>query len=359
MGSIIGNSLKLSVFGESHGGFVGGTLDGLPSGKKIDFEHLKKEMKKRRGDGFISTNRIEEDEFEIVSGVFNGYTTGMPLTILIKNKNTKSKDYDKTKNTPRPSHADYTAYTKYNGFNDYRGGGHFSGRLTAPIVALGSICSTILKEYGVSVYSHIKSIGNISSTDILDRKITNELIKSFNSDFPVIDKNIKQAFIEEILEKKENGNSVGGSVQTIVIGLKIGYGSPIFDSVESNISRLIFSVPAIKAIEFGKGFQMSHGSGVEFNDCYEIVNGEILTSTNNNGGINGGISNGNDIVFTSYFKPTPSISTKQKSIDLQSKTNTELEIIGRHDPCIAVRGAHVVNNVTAFGILDIILSNKE
>ncbi len=356
MSSIVGNRLKMSVFGESHGSLVGGTLDGVPAGHKIDIDFLKNEMRKRRGKGYISTPRIEEDDFEIVSGIFNGYTTGMPLTILIKNKNTKSKDYEKIKNIPRPSHADYTAREKYKGFNDYRGGGHFSGRLTAPIVALGAICSMILKSQGIEVLSHIKSIGKVQSVDILNIHIDENINKCFDDDFPVICSKTKDEFIKEILKHKAEGNSVGGSVQTIVKGLEVGYGAPIFNSVEGNISRLIFSVPSVKGLEFGTGFEMARGSGFEYNDTYNIVNGKIKTKSNNNGGINGGISNGEDIVFTTYFKPTPSISMKQNSVDCRTMTNTELEIVGRHDPCIVTRGVHVINNITAFGILDIILT---
>ncbi len=359
MSSIIGNNIKISIFGESHGSYVGGTLDGFPAGEKLDLDFLKKEMAKRRGSGVLSTARIEEDDFEIVSGIFNGYTTGMPITILIKNKNTKSSDYNKLKSVPRPSHADYTAFVKYNGYNDYRGGGHFSGRLTAPIVALGAICRCALKSKGIEIYSHIKSIGEIDSIDILNCSINNETIETLNTDFPVLDENIKNQFVNEIKKNKDVGDSVGGSVQTVVSGLSIGKGAPIFDNIESNISKLIFSVPAIKALEFGKGIEMSKGTGSNYNDSYEIINGVSKTRTNNNGGINGGISNGENIVFTSYFKPTPSIAKKQKSFKIETLQEEDLEIEGRHDPCIVTRGVHVISNITAFGVLDIILGEKE
>ncbi|MFV0518954.1 MAG: chorismate synthase [Lachnospirales bacterium] len=350
MGSVIGNNLKISIFGESHGAYVGGTIDGLPHGKKIDIEYIRNELFLRSGKGGTSTSRIEKDDFEIISGVFNGYTTGMPLTILIKNNNKISKDYELIKDIPRPSHSDYVAMKKYDRFNDYRGGGHFSARLTAPITALGAICRKILLDEGVIIKSHIKSIGSLQSVDFLD-------VDFIPSDelFPVYDFEIKKIFQDEILKCREKGNSIGGSVQCKVSGVSLGYGSPIFDNIEGHISRLIFSIPGVKALEFGRGIEMSKSYGNIVNDQYFLDKESVCTKTNNNGGINGGITNGNEIIFTAYFKPTPSISIEQNSVDLVKNEERKLVIDGRHDPCIVVRGVCVVNNLIAFGILDMML----
>ncbi len=358
MGSIIGNKLKMTLFGESHSSSVGVVLDNLPAGYKIDYEFIQKELNKRKARGNISTSRIEDDKFEIISGVFNDYTTGAPLTIIIKNSNVKSSDYEVIKNIPRPSHADYTAKVKYNNFNDYRGGGHFSGRLTAAIVAGSAICKMILKTMDVEIYHHIKSIGHIESNDLIDTEITDEIKVLLDSDFPVLNNDTKELFINQINEVKQQGNSIGGSVQVLIRGVEIGYGNPFFNSIESQISQAMFSVPGVKAIEFGKGIAISKQSGSDSNDNFSYQNQKVVTSTNNSGGINGGISNGNDIVFTLYLRPTPTITIRQESVNLQEKTNTEVEYQGRHDPCIVHRASHVISNLSAFTILDIILSGK-
>lgn len=352
MGSIVGENLKMSIFGESHGSHVGGTLDGLPAGKKIDFENIKNELYKRSGKGGTSTSRVESEDFEIISGIFNGYTTGMPLTIIIKNNNKESKDYEKTKDIPRPSHADFVAFKKYSGFNDYRGGGHFSARLTAPIVALGCICKDILKEFDIEIKSHLKTIGKFESKNFLE-----EDFDVFDEVFPVYNEEIKKIFEEEILRCRDRGDSVGGSVQTIVKGLSIGFGEPIFNTIEGKMSSLLFSIPAVKGVEFGGGIDMSKGYGSDYNDQYEIKDSKIVTSSNFNGGVNGGISNGGNIIFTTFFKPTPSIGLLQKSVNLVNMREETLEIIGRHDPCVVVRGVHIVNNLMAFGILDLCIKD--
>ncbi len=355
MSSITGNNIKLSVFGESHGKYVGATLDNLPAGYKIDEDNIRKELLKRKAKGNISTSRIEPDTYEIISGVFNGYSTGAPITIIIKNENIISKDYESSKDIARPSHSDYVANIKYRGYQDYRGAGHFSARLTAPIVACCSICKDILKSMGIEIISHIKSIGDISAHDILDINIDNQIIKKLDTDFPVIEDTIEEKYRKEILNAKKNGDSVGGSVQTAVLGMKCGYGSPYFDSLEAQISSIVFSVPGVKAIEFGKGIQISKTIGSISNDELYYESDKVKTYTNNSGGINAGISNGNDLVFTTYLRPTPTISVNQKTINMKTKKDVTLSSKGRHDPCIVHRASHVITNITAFKILDIML----
>lgn len=358
MSSICGNNIKISLFGESHGSYVGATLDGLGAGYEVDFNFINKELFKRKAKSNISTLRIEDDEVEFISGIYNGYTTGSPITVLIKNNNIKSEDYQKVKNIPRPSHADYVANIKYNGYNDFRGGGHFSGRLSAPLVALGALCRSILKTYNVEILAHIKSVGEQEAQDILDVVLTEGIIKDLDSDFPVLNQSDKARFKSVIIDARQNLDSVGGSVQVMIANLECGYGNPFFDSIESNISSHMFSIPGVKAIEFGKGIAISKSYGSICNDQYQLVDGKVRTSTNNNGGINGGISNGENIVFTTYFKPTPTIASKQKSVDLNAMETVEFSVDGRHDPCIVHRAIHVVANMCAFTILDIILSGK-
>ncbi|MFV0440601.1 MAG: chorismate synthase [Lachnospirales bacterium] len=354
MSSIIGKKLQLSVFGESHGSVVGATIHGLPAGFKIDRDYINNELVKRKAKGGFSTPRIENDEIEIVSGVFEEYTTGMPLTVIIRNTNFDIKEYNQMKDIPRPSHADYVANIKYDGFNDYRGGGHFSARLTAPMVAVSAICKKILAEKGINVFSHIKSIGPVVSSDYLTSNKTTVL----DEVFPVLNESVRDRFFDELIRVKNSGDSVGGSVQTIVRGLPVGFGSPIFDTIEGDISKMIFSIPGVKALEFGRGIEMSRSIGSVFNDAYTF-DGKIKLTSNNCGGVNGGISNGADIVFTTYFKPTPSIEREQLSVNLKTNERTRLRITGKHDPCIAVRGVHVVTNLTAFQVLDIYLHEKE
>ena len=352
MSSIIGENIQVSLFGESHGPLVGASINGLEAGIKIDLEFIKNQMNLRKANDSLSTSRQEEDEVKIVSGVYNGYTTGAPLTVIIENKNVNSSDYPKMF---RPSHSDYSAELKYHGYQDYRGGGHFSGRLTAPLVALGSIAIQVLKSKNILIGSHIKNIHNILDDEINFNKL-NEYFKKVNNEvFPVLNENQKEKMQKEILNAKENLDAVGGVIETVVKMIP-SIGEPFFNSLESKISQYLFSVPAVKGIEFGLGFDFAKYSAKEVND--ELVNNEgIRTITNNNGGINGGISNGEPLVFRVVIKPTPSIASKQSSIDANYQ-NTTLEIKGRHDPCIVRRARVVIDSLVALALLDLISINE-
>lgn len=359
MSSIIGRKIKVSVFGESHGEAIGVVIDGLPAGYKINFEEIYIEMQRRApGKDRLSTTRVEKDMPKILSGIFEGRTTGAPLAAIIENSNVRSKDYSELKEKLRPSHADYPAMIKYKGFNDYRGGGHFSGRLTAMFVFAGAVCKEILKESNIFIGAHIKSIAKVED-DSFDRvNISKELLNELrNSEFPTLDKNVADKMKDEILKAREEKDSVGGVIETAIINLKAGIGSPMFYSVESVLSHIIFSIPAVKGIEFGEGFNITTLRGSQANDEYYIENGAIKTYTNNNGGVLGGITTGMPITFSVAFKPTPSIGTKQRTVNLINKDNDFLEIHGRHDPCIVQRAVPVVECATAIGVLDMLLQN--
>lgn len=348
MSDILGNKLKLMVFGESHGPLVGMTISGFPSGIKIDNEFISKQLYLRKANDELSTTRQEDDDYEIVSGVFNNYTTGTPLTILIKNKKQDSSFYSEKQY--RPGHADYTQELRYNGFQDYRGGGHSSGRLTAPIVALGGIIIPFLKEKGITIGSRIQEIHSIKDDDITD--IHSNLIK-FNSEvFPTVSNQVKELMKAEILKAKENLDSVGGVIESFILGLEGGIGNPFFDSLESCISHALFSIPGVKGIEFGLGFEFKNKYGSEVNDPIRIENDKVITLTNNNGGINGGISNGMPIVIRTVIKPTPSIKKEQLTIGGSPLSNTNISITGHHDPCIVRRARVVIDSLLAFTILD-------
>lgn len=352
MSSMIGDNIKVSLFGESHGSVVGATIHGLESGVKIDYEFIKHQMNLRKANDNLSTARVEEDEVKFISGVFNDFTTGAPLTVVIENKNVNSNDYPKMY---RPSHADYTQELKYKGYQDYRGGGHFSGRLTAPIVALGSIAISILNSKNIKIGSHIKNIHNILDDDINFNDLDNYFNYVNNEMFPVLNLNKKEEMKKEIETAKENLDSVGGIIET-VISLPSSIGEPFFDSLESKISHYLFSVPGVKGIEFGLGFDFAKYRASEANDEF-INDNKVRTLTNNNGGINGGISNNEPIVFRCVLKPTPSILKKQKSID-ENFNNTILEIKGRHDPCIVRRARVVIDSLVALCLLDLISINE-
>ncbi|MBQ7343625.1 MAG: chorismate synthase [Clostridia bacterium] len=350
MKNTFGNNISVTLFGESHGEMIGAVLDGLCAGVKIDYDLIKKEMDKRRPSGKISTQRREADEVRIVSGVMNGYSTGTPITVLIENTNTKSKDYSLLKDTPRPSHADYTAEIKYHGFQDYRGGGHFSGRLTAPLVAVGAILTSALADKGIYIGTHIKTLHGICDRDFSSLKDDVALLS--DKLFPVLNNECEKAMTEEILRAKEMGDSVGGILESAVIGLDAGVGEPWFDSLESTLSHALFSIPGIKGVEFGLGFGFADKYGSEANDPFVITNEKICTKTNNNGGINGGISNGMPIIFRVAVRPTPSIFREQQTVSLSKMENTTLKIDGRHDPAIIHRARAVVDAVTAIAIAD-------
>ena len=358
MGNILGNNLKLILAGESHGDYLVAILDNFPCGVKIDYDYINEAMMERKPSNLGETKRIEDDEYKIVTGVFNGYTTGQAITILIPNNNTKSTDYEETKNLMRPSHADYTAYMKYHGFNDYRGGGHFSGRLTAAIVCAGAICELALMKYDIDVASHIKNIGEIVDRDF---KVDNyehaksDVLLLKQKHFKVLN-NLENDMQNKMVEVATSKDSIGGSIETMIIGLPVGLGEPAFNSIESELAKAIFSIPAVKGIEFGLGFNFSDKKASEVNDEFIIENNKVVTKTNNNAGINGGISNSMPIYFHTVIKPTPSISKAQATINVKTNQKEVLEIKGRHDPSIVRRANVVVRTMTSFVITDFIIA---
>ena len=355
--STFGKAIEINLFGESHGNAIGIVINNLPAGIQLDQENIKNELTKRRPKGSISTARQEKDPYQIISGYFNNKTTGTPLTIIIPNSDTRSKDYKK--DVLRPSHADYTSYIKYENNQDYRGSGHFSGRITAPLVILGAICSQILQEKGIIIASHVSSIKNKKDTNFNDIPINVELLKSLlNSDFPTINSDSKELFTNVILQSKEAKDSVGGTIETMVFGLNPGYGDPFFDSIESVLAHMLFSIPAIKGVEFGRGFDITTLNGSEANDSFIIEKGHVKTNTNNSGGIQGGISNGMPILFKTAVKPTASIGIAQKTVNINTMEEVTLELEGRHDPCIVHRVIHVINAMTNYAILELIVRKE-
>lgn len=351
MKNTIGNSLTVTLFGESHGKAIGAVIDGIASGIAVDEKYIAAQLSRRRPKGNISTARSEKDEFSILSGVFNGFTTGTPICITIPNSDTHSPDYDRLQYTMRPSHADYTANCRYNGFQDYRGGGHFSGRITAALVAAGAIVMPALNRKGIYVGAHIKNMAGITDTDFCcDGDIQNISKK----DFPVLDDNKAQAMRQKILDAKAKGDSVGGIVETAISGLPAGMGEPWFDTVEGMLSHAVFSVPAVKGIEFGLGFGFADKTGSQANDCMYVENGRVKCGTNNNGGILGGITNGMPVIFSAVVKPTPTISIEQNTVDISNMSNTVLSAHGRHDPCIVHRAAVVIESITALVTADML-----
>ncbi|MBQ6153634.1 MAG: chorismate synthase [Ruminococcus sp.] len=352
MKNTFGNSVSVTLFGESHGPYIGAVLDGLAPGIVIDEEFIASLLSKRRPAGKISTARKEDDEFQIVSGVFEGRTTGTPLAILIPNKNIKSKDYSATRALARPGHADYTANVKYHGFEDYRGGGHFSGRVTAALVAAGAIVLSALQEKGICVGTHIRSIADVSDREFGD--IAEDITKLNSLDFAVLDDE-KAASMRVAIEKAaEEGDSVGGVLETAILGVPAGVGEPWFDTLESVLSHALFSIPAVKGVQFGHAFDDVKKRGSEYNDSFYISDKEIKTATNHNGGVNGGISNGMPIVFSCALKPTPSIFKEQNTVDMIEKKDAVLSLKGRHDPCILHRARVVVDSVAALALADLL-----
>ncbi len=354
MSSMTGNKIKISVFGQSHSKGIGVVIDGLPAGKKIDTEKVLALMGRRApGKNSLSTQRKESDTPEILSGLVNGVTCGAPLSMVIYNENPHSADYNNIMDTPRPSHADFAAHIRYDGFNDVSGGGHFSGRLTAPLCFAGAVCMQILEDMGVRIQAHIQKIRNIRDDDIdfTEPGKWNTAEKAF----PVINDEKGRLMIAEIEKARENCDSVGGVIECVATGVGAGFGDPMFDGVENRLAKNIFGIPAVKGIEFGNGFAASELYGSENNDEFCIENGEIRTKTNNSGGINGGITNGMPIVFRVAIKPTPSIFKEQNSVSLKNITEEKLQIKGRHDPCIVQRAVPVVEAVTAITLLDVLM----
>lgn len=352
MKNTFGQSFAVTIFGESHGDKIGAVIDGVAPGIQLNMDQIHHQLLLRRPAGKISTARVEQDPFEIVSGVVNEVTTGTPITILIPNSNTHSSDYSALENTPRPAHADYAATCKYHGYEDKRGGGHFSGRITAAVVAAGAIALQILKGKGVSVGSHIQSCAGVKDDNLPEN--LDEFIEKMNEmQFAVINSKQGELMQKECEKAREALDSVGGVIESVVTGMPAGVGEPFFDSVESVLSHLIYSVPAVKGVEFGDGFALADMKGSISNDGFEYVDGQVRTITNHMGGINGGITNGMPIIVRTAVKPTPSIYQKQKTVDLVKKENTEIEINGRHDPAIVHRARVVIDSMIAIGLVDL------
>lgn len=357
MSSTFGKNIKVSIFGESHGEAIGCVIDGLPHGVELDMEQIKKEMKRRApGQDKSATPRKEADEPKILSGVLNGKTTGAPLAMMIENTNTRSGDYSNVMTVPRPSHSDYPAYIKYGGDNDIRGGGHFSGRLTAPLVFAGAVAKQILAQKGVFIGSHIKKIGPAEDECFDKNNITPELLEALSNDLFATISNEKELEMRTVIETARlEGNSVGGIIECAAVGVPAGIGGNMFDTVESRLSSVLFGIPAVKGVEFGAGFGFADMTGYQANDAYEIKNGGVALKTNNNGGVLGGITSGAPIVFSVAIKPTPSISIAQESVNLQTMQNETLVIKGRHDPCIVPRALPVVEGACAIVLLDLMM----
>lgn len=352
MKNSFGQSVTVTLFGESHGPAIGAVIDGLAPGIHVDTDFISAQLTKRRPAGKISTARVEEDKFEILSGVYNGFTTGTPIAVIIPNENVKSGDYSDVSRLARPGHADYTAHLKYHGFEDFRGGGHFSGRLTATLVAAGAIAISALSSKGIKIGTHIKTCAGISDRRFSDLSADIDALNALN--FAVLDDRIASAMQEKIESAASDGDSVGGVLETAVIGFPAGVGEPFFDSAESVLSHVLFSIPAVKGVEFGDGFALSNMRGSVANDQFEIKDGKVVTKTNRNGGVNGGITNGMPIVFSIAVKPTPSIFKTQPTVDYLKLENAELSLKGRHDPAIIHRARVVADSVVALALCDML-----
>ncbi len=350
MKNTFGNSVAVTLFGESHGEYIGAVIDGMAPGIEINDEYIAHMLTQRRPEGKISTARQEQDEFKIVSGVLGGRTTGTPITLLIPNSNVKSGDYSGMNTLARPSHADYTAECKYHGYQDTRGGGHFSGRITAAVVAAGAVCRFALEKKGIHIGTHVKKCAGIADREFLD--IRSDIDELNKKKFAVLDEAVGENMREAVLCAASEGDSVGGVLETAVIGLPAGVGEPWFDSVESMLSHMLFSIPAVKGIEFGAGFSIADMRGSEANDPMRAEDGRVVTSTNNNGGINGGITNGMPIILRTAIKPTPTIFKAQNTVDFREMKNSVIEPKGRHDPAIVHRARVVQDAACAIVLCD-------
>lgn len=352
MKNTFGSNVTITLFGESHGPYIGAVLDGLTPGIEINEDFINSQLSLRRPSGKISTARVEADEYQIVSGVFNGKATGTPLCIIIPNKVQHSKDYDNISRIARPGHADYTAYCKYHGYEDFRGGGHFSGRITAALVATGAIAIDALKKKGIYIGTHIKSCANIADRDF--DNILEDIKSVCQKDFALLDDSRKDEMLKKMEAVAEEGDSVGGVLETAVVGMPKGVGEPWFDTVEGILAHALYSIPAIKGVQFGAGFDLVNERGSIYNDPIRMDGEEVVTVSNNNGGINGGITNGMPIIIRCAVKPTPSIYKEQKSIDFLQNKDADLVIKGRHDPAIIHRARVVVDSMVALALMDIL-----
>ena len=355
MSSVFGERIRLSLFGQSHGEKIGCVLDGLPAGEAINMDALEAFMKRRAPGGEYATKRHETDEVRIVSGLFNGYTCGAPLCIMIENNDVHSSDYEQVKDMPRPGHADYPAEIKYHGYQDYRGGGHFSARITAAICAAGGILIQILARRGVSVGAHLLSVGDVKDLPFDQMTVSMEDFIVAQTGFPTLSEKSAEQMKAVIDEVREAGDSIGGIVECAVIGLPVGIGSPVFDGIENAIAKAVFAIPAAKGIEFGEGFEAARMRGSQHNDPYEWKDEKPALQSNHAGGILGGLSDGAPVIFRVAFKPTPSIAMSQHTVSLSARRDAILEITGRHDPCVAVRAVPVVEAAAAIAIADLML----
>lgn len=359
MSSTYGDRLKLSIFGQSHSPAIGMTLDGIPAGLPVDLSALQAFLDRRApGSHAYATSRKEADQPEFLSGILDGHTTGAPIAAIIRNTNTRSSDYSNIMDCPRPGHADYTAQVKYKGFQDVSGGGHFSGRLTAPICIAGGLCKQWLAEKGIRIGAHILNIAGIADEPVsLDWCCPD--LDAIRQDFPVVNASAGEKMQEAISAAKADGDSVGGLIECFVTGLPAGIGEPMFGGLESKLSQIIYGVPAVKGLDFGSGFTGSYLRGSQNNDPYRYENGKITLTSNHSGGILGGISTGMPLVFCVAIKPTPSILRPQESVSYSRGQNTDLAITGRHDPCIVPRAVPVVEAAAAIAIYDAMLMQND
>ena len=358
MSSTYGENLKLSIFGQSHGPAIGMTLDGIPAGLPVDLEVLQVFLNRRAPvQNNWSTPRREEDRPEFLSGLLDSFTCGAPIAAVIYNKNTRSGDYANLRDCPRPGHADYTAQVKYGGFQDAAGGGHFSGRLTAPLCIAGGLCKQWLAEMGIRVAARIAAIAGEADDIALDP--LHPQLERIGRDFPVLSTAAGERMRQKIAQARAEGDSVGGLIECCITGLPAGVGEPMFGGVESRIAQIVYGIPAVKAVEFGVGCSASSLRGSQCNDAFSVEDGRIVTLTNNAGGILGGITNGMPVIFRTTIKPTPSISRQQQSVSLSRMEETELVVKGRHDPCIVPRAVPVVEAAAAIAIYDLILGNTQ
>ena len=352
MKNTFGQYVSVTVFGESHGSGIGAVLDGLCPGTPVDEENIRRMLRLRQPGGAISTARQEKDVFEILSGAVNGIATGTPLTILIRNNDTKSGDYAAMQSLMRPGHADYPAQCKYHGYQDTRGGGHFSGRITAGLVAAGAICHSALAAKGIHIGTHISRCAKVDDRPFQDLEADIAVLSE--SLFPVLDVQAGEKMQTAILAAKAEGDSVGGILETAITGLPAGVGEPWFDTFESMLAHILFSVPAVKGVEFGDGFGLADMLGSQANDSLTYEKGTVVAKTNHGGGIGGGITSGMPVVFRCAIKPTPSIAKTQQTVDVVKGEDAALTITGRHDPAIVHRARIVVDAVTAIAVYDML-----
>ncbi len=353
MSATFGEKVKITLFGTSHAPEIGAVLSGIPKGVVIDEAKLSAFMHRRRAKGDLATKRHEKDNVIFESGVSDGVTTGDDIRIVIENKDVRSKDYSDIARVPRPNHADFAAFAKYGSDFEFHGGGQFSGRLTAPLCAAGFILLGILEEKGITVVSHVSRIGDVTDSPLDSLTADAELNSRLKaSAFPVIDCDVQKAMTETILQRKAEGDSVGGEIECAVYGLPAGLGSDFFGGLEALIARTVFSVPAVKGLEFGKGFEFARMWGSAANDAFCAEDEKVRTLTNNCGGILGGISSGMPLTFKVAFKPTPSISIPQRSVNLDTMEETILTVKGRHDPCIVPRAAAVIESALALALVN-------